>query len=91
MGNEKIARITSLNYKIRIASDDEYEDLIVDVFYEHQLVVRISQEEGYKNLKISIYPSSTKEKWELNFDEFLNVILYAKKRLWDLRRIENGK
>lgn len=76
-------------FDITIGSDSDYEDLIAEIEYDNKLVALISQEEGFDNLKITLYTPKDTGKWEFRFDEFDSSIQHAKKRLWDLRRTED--
>ena len=74
-------------FRIDIVGDLDYEDLIADIYFEDQILAVFTQEDGFQNLKIQIYPPKNQEFWDFRFDEFENVVQYAKKRLWDLRKI----
>jgi hypothetical protein len=64
----------------------DFEDLIADIGFEDNLVAILTQEDGYQNLRIRIYPPKDKEFWDFKLDELENVIQRAKKRLWELRK-----
>lgn len=70
-----------------MSSDVEFEDLIADIGFENNLVAILTQEEEFQNLRIRIYPPKNKKFWDFRFDEFENIMLQAKKRLWELRKI----
>lgn len=78
-----------INKKFRtdIVGDLDYEDLIADIYFEDQILAVLTQEDGFENLRIKIYPPKDKDFWNFKFDEFEDVIHHAKKRLWELRRI----
>lgn len=75
-------------FDILIGSHTDYEDLIAEIEYDHEPVALISQEDGFINLKITLYSPVGAEKWEFRFEEFDFYIQHAKKRLWELRRTE---
>ena len=75
-------------FKITICSDQEYKELIAEVYFLENIVAIIDQEDGFNNLRISIFPNKI-ENWNFLFLEFMEALEYAKKRLWELRKIEN--
>lgn len=81
--------MTEKNFEYSVASDTDFEDLIADIGFEDNLVALLTQEEGYENLRIRIFPPKDEEFWDFKFDEFEEVIHKAKKRLWELRKIDN--
>jgi hypothetical protein len=76
-----------INFEFTAGSDTDFENLIADIGFENNLVALLTQEDGFDNLRIRIYPPKDKEFWDFRFDEFEKVIHQAKKRLWALRRI----
>ncbi len=78
-----------INEKFRtdILGDLDYEDLVADIYFEDEILAVLTQEEGFENLRIRLYPPINKEFWDFRFDEFDEVIQFAKKRLWELRKI----
>jgi hypothetical protein len=74
-------------FNFSIGSDLEYEDLIADIGYENQLVALLTQEEGFDNMKIIIYPPSKSHTWNFSLKDFEEIILKAKRRLWELRKL----
>jgi hypothetical protein len=74
-------------FNFSIGSDLEYEDLIADIGYENQLVALLTQEEGFDNMKIIIYPPSKSYTWNFSLKDFEEIILKAKRRLWELRKL----
>ncbi len=59
-------------FKIIISSDQEYEELCAEIYYENRFVAILTQEKGFKNLEVAIYPQ-TKETWIFKFSDFLEV------------------
>lgn len=76
-------------FKYTISSDDEFEDLIADIGFENNLIALLTQENGFQNLRIRIYPPKNKEFWDFRFDEFDDIIHSAKKRLEQLQKNES--
>lgn len=78
-----------INEKFRtdIVGDLEHEDPIADIYFEDQILAVLTQENGFQNLRINIYPPKNNDFWDFRFDEFESVIQKAKERLWELRII----
>jgi hypothetical protein len=74
-------------FKILMADDQDYEDLIAEIYYENEFVAMITQEEGFEHLRILIYPPKLKANWDFSFNEFEEVISIAKKGLKEMRKI----
>lgn len=75
-------------FKFNIASDiDFFEDLIANIYFDTNLVAILTQENGFENLRIQIYPPENRETWDFRFDEFEEIIQKAKKRLGELRKL----
>ncbi|WP_041941533.1 hypothetical protein [Waddlia chondrophila] len=75
------------NFRIDISGDLEYEDLVADIYFKDEFVAMLTQEKGYENLEIDIYPPKFKEAWHFNYSEFEQALKYAKDRLWELRKL----
>lgn len=75
-------------FNFTVGSDLDYEDLIADIGFDNQLVALLTQEEGFENMKIKIFPRANGESWEFSLRDFEDVIKSAKERLWDLRKID---
>lgn len=72
---------------IRICSDIDYEDLVADIYFKDKIVAMVTQELGFENLEIKIYPPVNAEFWVFKFSEFESAIQHAKQRLWELRKL----
>jgi hypothetical protein len=75
----------SEKFSILMADDSDHEDLFAEIYYDDEFVAMVSQEEGFENLRISIYPPKETEHWDFRFDEFEEIIQLAKKGLWEMR------
>ncbi|NGX62686.1 MAG: hypothetical protein KR126chlam6_00086 [Candidatus Anoxychlamydiales bacterium] len=73
-------------FKIIISSDQEYEELCAEIYFENQFVAIITQEKGFENLQISIYSPSKKGKWLFNLVDFQEILNKAKESLWEMRK-----
>jgi len=76
-------------FEFTVASDTEFDELIADIGFGTNLVALLTQEKGFENLRIRIYPPKEGEYWNFRLDEFENVLQKAKQRLWELRKTTN--
>ena len=81
--------MSETNFEFSIGSDTDFEELIVDIGFNDNLVALITQENGFRNLRIRIYPPKNQEYWDFKLNEFEEIIQRSKKRLWELRKIED--
>lgn len=79
--------MSETNFEFTVGSDVDYEDLVADIGFETNLVALLTQESGFQNMRIKIFPSKNSECWDFRLDEFEKVIDRAKKRLWELRKL----
>jgi hypothetical protein len=77
-----------INFEFSVASDVDYENLIVDIGFDNKLIALLTQEEGFDKIRIQIYPPTEGEYWNFRLTEFEEIIEKAKNRLWELRKIE---
>ena len=73
-------------FRVDIVGDIEFKDLVADIYYEDRCLAMLSQEHGFDELEIEIYPPQDNKKWNFNYYEFEKVLNYAKQRLWELRK-----
>jgi len=78
--------MTELNFEFSVGSDLDYENLIADIGFDNNLVAILTQEEGFQNMRIKIYPPKLNEFWDFKLDEFEDVINRAKNRLHELKK-----
>lgn len=71
------------NFQIVIFGDLEYERLVAEIYFKDEIVALLTQEHGYENLEIEIYPPENQNFWVFNFFEFQEAIQHAKRRLWE--------
>lgn len=74
------------DFEIVVGSDQDYEDLIADIYYRGEFVCLISQENGYDSLDMEIHPRANGQPWKFKLSAFEGEIAQAKRRLWDLRK-----
>lgn len=78
----------SSDFRITVGSDTDHEDLAADITYQNAIVCYLTQEEGYENLKIEFNLGEGVGRVIIPLKGFEEAIAQAKKRLWELRRIE---
>ncbi|MBS0655626.1 MAG: hypothetical protein JSR46_07610 [Verrucomicrobia bacterium] len=81
--------MTEINFEFSVGSDVDFEDLVADIGFENNLVALLTQEEGFNNIRIRIYPPKDKEYWDFKLDDFIDVVKLAKNRLWELRKTQS--
>lgn len=75
-------------FKIILSSDEGYEDLCAEIYYEGQFVAIITQEKGYENCEIEIHSNESVNLWIFNLKDFESTIQSAKNTLLEMRKIE---
>ena len=78
--------MTETNFEFTVASDIDFEDLIADIGFENNLVAYLTQEDGFKSMRIRIFPPQNRDFWDFKLDEFVEILNRAKQRLWELRK-----
>ncbi len=73
------------NFEFSVGSDPEFEDLVADIGFNENLVALLTQEQGFDNLRIRLYPPKNLDFWDFRLDEFEKVLSNAKQRLGELR------
>jgi len=73
-------------FKIVISSDLDYEELCAEIYFDNQFVAIITQEKGFENLELEIYPPDKKKSWIFNFLEFEKILKKAKEILWEMHK-----
>ena len=79
---------TPAGFEIQAMSDEDYEDLIVEVLYKGEFCFLVSQEEGFENLRVAIHPRNDGKAWDFSMKELEGALKRAADRLWELRRVE---
>jgi len=74
----------SEKFRITVASLPDREELVVEINYNHEQWVEISQEPGQERPIIQFYTSINKEYWEFPLDEALEALDLAKKKFLGL-------
>ena len=72
-------------FEITVCSDRDYEDLIIEIYFEDQLLVLINQEKGLDALEIDLYPGKGGGPWHFKLQELEEVVEAAKRKLRNLR------
>lgn len=61
------------NFEIRVCSDLDYEEMVIDILYERDAVALISQENGIENMAIEILPFEEEQNLILPLDGFIEI------------------
>lgn len=73
-------------FKVIISSDDNYNDLCSEIYFEDQFVAILSQEHGFENLQIEIHPPENSKFWCFKYSDFESTLKSAKEALWNMRK-----
>lgn len=73
-------------FKIIMSSDENYNDLCAEIFFEDQFVAIVTQEKGFENLEIEIHPPKNMNFWAFKFAEFIQILGSAKESLREMRK-----
>jgi hypothetical protein len=79
---------TTRGFEIQAMSDEDYEDLIIEVLYEGEFCFLVSQEQGFENLRVAVHPREDGKAWDFSMKELEAVLKKAAERLWELRRVQ---
>lgn len=69
-------------FRVTVASLPDREELVAEIFYDHDQWVEISQEPGQERPIIQFYFSSYKEYWEFPLEDALEALELAKKKFF---------
>jgi len=69
------------NFYVIIASPDDREEVVSELYYKNDYWVEISQEAGDEKFAVQFYSHPQKEPWVFPFDEALEALQMAKERL----------
>ncbi len=64
---------------VDIGSPPDRRKLVAEIFYDREQWAEIHQEAG--SLTLELYPRQDGKPWEFSFDEALNALRHAKRRL----------
>jgi hypothetical protein len=75
-------------FTVEVCSDLNYEEMVADVSYENHTIATITQENGIDNMEIEIFPPSEEiQSWKFLLSDFLEAIIFAKKRLIEMQKL----
>ncbi len=75
-----------VKFEFSVGSDPEFDDLVADIGFEDHLVALLTQEDGFDNLRIRIFPPIDEPFWDFHFNDFEKILNKAKERLKELRK-----
>jgi hypothetical protein len=76
------------DFEVQVLSDQDYDDLIAEIYYKKEFCCLLSQEHGFESLVISIHPRKDQEPWSLPWAEFDSALREAVNKLRDLQKLE---
>ena len=75
------------DFRVRICSDLDYNEMVADVCYKNNTVAIITQEHGIDNMEIEILPLPMESEYrKFSLNDFLETILRAKQRLIEMQK-----
>jgi hypothetical protein len=80
--------MASSDFEVQVMDDPDHEDLIAEILYKGEFCFLISQEAGFQSLEIQVQSRQSGVPWRFSMAEMEDAIERAKKRLWELRRVE---
>ncbi len=76
------------NFKVELCSDLEYEEMVIYISYQDNTLAILNQENGVENIEIKITSPPKGSSWNFKFDDFLEILLFSKRRLEDAQKKE---
>ena len=67
-------------FRVTVVSLPDREELVAEIFYDHEQWVEISQEPGQERPIIQFYSPSVKEYWEFPLEDALEALELARKK-----------
>lgn len=74
------------DFELVVCSDSEHDDLIAEISYRGQIVAVLSQDQGFDSMQLTLMPKPDGTHWSFGFDQFVEIVSTARKRLWELRK-----
>lgn len=74
------------DFRVDILFPNEFQDMIAEIYFRNEFLCLISQDEGYDSIDVEIVNKSKDANWKFKLADFEEAIVYAKKRLWELRK-----
>ena len=76
------------DFKIRICSDLDYEEMVADICFGNATVAIVNQEKGKDSMEIDILPCRNKDlHWKFSVDKFIESINDSKMMLVNMKKI----
>ena len=72
---------------VEVCSDLDYEEMVADICYEDHTIAMITQENGINNMQIEIFTPEETNSWSFCLDDFIDIIVFAKKRLIEMQKL----
>ena len=69
------------NFHLDISSNLDYEGMVVDIMYKHDILATLNQDKGIDKIEIIIFSPTHSDNWSFSYEEFLQILQKAKETL----------
>jgi hypothetical protein len=76
-------------FRITVGSEPEYEDLVGDLYFDDHIVCVLTQEEGFRAMRMQLFGQPGDEAWSFSLADFEDALAALKERMWELRRTDS--
>lgn len=77
------------NFRIRICSDVDFEEMVADLIWDNKEVATVIQEKGVDKMEVIIYPPPKDSiSWNFPFNDLVKALNEAKERLLKMQKID---
>lgn len=74
-------------FDIRICSDLDHEEIVVDLYFDNSTLAMINQDQGLEKLEVELFPPPNQTSWVLPFNELVEILSKAKKTLHEMQKL----
>ena len=83
-----LSGIMTKKFGLRICSDLDHEEIVVDVCWDHTTIATVNQDYGLDNLEIELFPPPKDiESWKFPYEDFVRILEFAKKKLIEMQKL----
>jgi len=75
-----------MNLRIDVLSDEDFSDLIAELYVDGECLMIVSQENGFDSLDVEILPREDGSHWQIKCEQLVELLAKAKARLFELRK-----
>lgn len=74
-------------FRIRLCSDLDYEEMVADIVWDNNSVAMITQEKGVDHMMIEIFPPiENNNSWNFPLNDLIGALIKAQKHLIDMKK-----